>query len=210
MERIAVFKNPTSQISESYRSLCTNALAKLEDKKILEVAGIAEDTTASLVIANLAVALAQTGKKVLIIDCNLRGPKQHELFELNNNGLTDCIGASENYNTFVQPTVQKNLFVLAAGSTTPDNPVETLLCPEMDNILRETKDSYDVVLLDVTPVDTVSDAVALGTKTDGVLLVFTNKKDKVKKAQKAKGGYLRAGVPVFGCVLDKFGAENIM
>lgn len=202
MERLIVFNNPTSPVTEAYRTLCANVLAGQGEKIIIEVAGVAENTNASLVAANLAVAIAQAGKTVLLIDCNLRKPKQHELFALQSKGVTNCITGSEYYTTFVQATQQANLFVLAAGGSVV-NPAETLLSVAMQSILTEVKATYDVVLIDVPPAGAISDAVALGAKTDGVVLVLTNKQDKVEQAQKAKTLFTQAGVNILGCVLDK-------
>lgn len=202
MERIMVYNNPEGPVTEAYRTLCTNVLVALGEKKILEVAGVAENSNISTVTANLAVAMAQMGKTVLVVECNLRNPKLHELFGLQNNGLAECATSGAYYKTFIQSTPQANLFVLAAG-TTVTNPTEALLRKTMENLLNEVKEPYDVVLLDAPSVETVSDAVALGTKTDGVLLVVTNKQDKVEQAQKAKEMFTQAGVNILGCILDK-------
>lgn len=202
MERIIAYNNPASLVTEAYRTLSINILAGLGDKKILVVAAVAENTDVSLVIANLAVAMSQAGKNVLIVDCNLRDPKQHELFGLQNYGVTNCITKGELYTTYVQATKQSNLFVLAAGAAA-NNPAETLLSAPMETILQEAKATYDVVLLDVPPAGGIVDAVSLGTKTDGALLVLTNKKDKVEQAQKAKEMFTQVSVPILGCILNK-------
>lgn len=207
MEKIVVYKQPTGVMTEAYRTMCTNVLVALGEKKILEVAGVAENNNSvSIVTANLAIAMAQAGKNVLLVDCNLRNPKQHELFGLQSNGLTDCILLGGNYETFVHQMAQDNLFVLAAGKPVT-NPVETLLSANMQSILYAAKGTYDVILLDMPPVGTLADTVALGTKTDGVLLVLANKKDKVEQAQKAKDVLIQAGVAILGCVLDKVGVS---
>ena len=202
MERIMVYNNPNGSVTEAYRTLCTNVLATLGKRKILEVTAVAENSDASTITANLAVVMAQAGENVLVLDCNLRNPKQHELFGLQNKGLADCISSGEYYKTFVQATSQANLFVLTAGAKVI-NPAEVLLGKTMCSLLKEVKETYDVVLLDAPSVETISDAVALGTKTDGILLVLTNKKDKVEQAQKAKAMFTQAGVNIFGCILDK-------
>lgn len=202
MEGLIFTKEPVGAVTEAYRVLCANVLTTLGEKKILEVAGVADTSNTGTIVANLGVALAQAGKNILIIDCNLRNPKQHELFGLPNKGLADCITSGEYYTTFVQVTKQVNLFVLASG-VAGENSAETLLSKGMQAVLHNAKETYDVILLDVTPVDTVYDAIALGTKTDGVLLVLTNKQDKVEQAQKAKEMFTQAGVPILGCILDK-------
>lgn len=198
---IITYKEPASPIADAYRSLCFNVLAGLDTKKIIEVVGIS-DSNASIVIANLAVAMAQAGKSVLVLDCNLHNPQQHIIFGLQNFGLSDCIKEGVFFNNFIQPTVQNNLFVLTAGKMVA-NPAEILFSAAMQDILIEAKKAYDVTLLDVHPVDTISDAAGLGTKTDGILLVITRKQDKVEQVQKAKELFMQAGATVLGCVLDK-------
>lgn len=205
MERIVVYNNPVSPVAEAYRSMCTNVLSGLGNKKIIEVVGVTNNSGVSIVTANLAVAMAQAGKKVLIADCNLREPKLHDIFRLENSGLKDCLSMTDDYDNYVQATKQNNLFVLTAGTATIKNPAETLLSAAMQDIVNDIKETYDIVIIDAPSVGSVSDAVALGTKTDGVLLVITNKKDKVEQAQKAKAALLQARVNILGCVLVKVG-----
>ena len=202
MEGLVFDKEPLGAVAEAYRILCTNVMATLREKKIIEVTGVADSSNTCAVVANLGVSLAQAGKNVLIIDCNLRNTKQHELFDLPNRGLVDCVSSGESYMTFVQATKQENLFVLAAG-VTGESPTKTLQSKEMQKLLQDAKETYDVILLDVPPVTVVSDAIALGTKANGVLLVLTNKQDKVEWAQKAKEMFTQAGITILGCILDK-------
>lgn len=203
MERLIVFTNSDSPVSEAYRVLCMNVLASLDKKKILELAGVTDNSNACLIMSNLAVAMAQAGKSVLVIDCNLREPKLHELFSLQNSGLSDCLSMEDDYENYVQATKQNNLFVLTAGTATVNNPSEALLSLAMQDILNEIRKVYDIILIDIPSAGTVSDAVSLGTKTDGVLLVLNNKEDKVEQAQKVKEMFTQANVPVLGCVLNK-------
>lgn len=202
MEGLIFDKEHKGVVVEAYRVLCANVLATLGEKKVVEFAGLANTGNTSAVVSNLGITLAQVGKNILIIDCNLRHPKQHALFGLPNRGLVDCVSTDEPYAAFVQATNQDNLFVLAAG-VGEGNPIEILLSKEMQNLLQDATETYDVILLDVPPVATVYDAIALGTKTDGVLLIVTNKQDKVEQAQKAKEMFTQAGVNVLGCILDK-------
>lgn len=201
MEKLVVYKEPAGQIAEAYRIFCTNLLSGQAENKVIEATGFADNSTASLVVANLAVTMAQAGKKVLLMDCNLHTPQQHELFALNNSGITDCITAGEDYKTFVQATQQTNLFVLTAGSIVVNSPAELLLSAAMQSIITDVKETYDVVLLDVPPVGAASGAITLGVKTDGVLLVIINKQAKVEQAKKAKEMFIKAGISVLGCVL---------
>lgn len=202
MEKIIVYSEPSSPITEAYRKLCFNLLAELSGRKIIEVAAVSSCCNSSNLLANLAVAVAQAGKKVLILDCNMRSPKQQDVFGLSNSGVADVLGSDGNLYDFVQQTEQRNLQVLTSGSPVV-NPVEMLMSPAMQQILDTVCIDYDVVLVDVPPIEKVTDAIAMGSKTDGVLLVVTNKTDKVSLVQNAKKMFVQAGVPILGCVLDK-------
>lgn len=203
MERLIVYHEPESTVAEAYRAMCTNVMATLGERKVLEVAGVADNSNISTVVANLAVAMAQAGKTVLVVDCNLREPKLHELFSLQNCGLSDCLSTADDYGNYVQATKLSKLFVLTAGAAIANNPSEALLSQSMQTILNDVRKVYDVILIDIAPAGTVSEAVSLGTKTDGVLLVLNNKKDKVEQAQKVKEMFTQVNVPVLGCVLNK-------
>lgn len=204
MEKMNViaYMEPQSLIAEAYRSLCTNVLAGIGEKKLIEITCAVNESEASMVVANLAVVMAQAGKKVLLVDCNLRNSKQHEIFGLKNSGLTDCIVAAQDYKAFVQRTGQQNLEVLTAG-TVVTNPMELLLSNPMRGLLNAIREAYDIILLVVPAAGYVADAAALGRITDGAILVLTNREDKVEQAQKAKDALTKAGVFILGCVLDK-------
>ena len=203
MERLIVHKEPASVVAEAYRAMCTNVLAMLCERKIVEVVGVAANGNSSTVVANLATVMAQAGKTVLTVDCNLREPKLHELFALKNSGLSDCLSTMDDYANYVQATKQNNLYALTAGTAMTNNPSEALLSPAMQSILNDVRKSYDVILIDVPSPGIVSDAVSLGTKSDGVLLILNNKEDKVEQAQKVKEMFTQANVNVLGCVLNK-------
>lgn len=202
MEKIVIYTNPASEAAEAYRTLCTNVLAGQVENRIIEIASVSEKGNAGLIAVNLAAAVAEAGKNVLVVDCDLREPKLHDFFALQNRGLKECVLTGESYKSFVQATPQSKLFVLAAGSMVV-NPLEILLSDAMQYILIDAKESYSIVLLLFPPVNIVSDAVALGNRTDGVLLVLTNKQDKVEQVLKVKDMFIQAGVNILGCVLDK-------
>lgn len=201
MEKLMVYSQPSGSVAEAYRAMCINMLAVLGERKIIEVAGVNEDINASLVTANLAITFAQAGKKVLLIDGNLRKPHLHDFFNLQNTKINNSFDAND-FGDFVQQTAQVNLEILTWNKDIA-TPLEVLLSSSLQQTFEVMRSKYDIVLINAPYVGEVSDAVALGTKTDGVVLVFVNKKDKVKRALKAKEMLLQAGVNVLGCVLDK-------
>lgn len=200
MEKIVVFSEPDNLVTNAYHRLCTNIIAKMKEMKVIEVTSVTTDNHASIV-ANLAVAMAQAGKKVVLLDCNLRNPHQHNFFGLNNYGIMDYLTKQDNLAEYVQKTEQTNLKVLTAGNG-ENNPIEMLMCQEMQKLLKIIASENDVVLLDVPGVGSVVDAVALGTKIDGAILVLNNNVDKVDQVIEAKKALEQANVTVLGCILN--------
>lgn len=201
MEKVIVYSNPTSPAVEDYRILCANVLSLQRDKKVIEVAGVTNENSANLVVANLAVAIAQTGQRILLVDCNLRNPQLHDIFGLQNQGLTDCLISVQDYQSFIKETAQQNLYLLTAG-TMPSNPVKTLLSQPMEALLKTMREDYDIVLLALPAIGVVADAVVIGSQTDGAIIIVKNKEDKVANVQIAKDNLLKAGVFIYGCILN--------
>ncbi|MBI3970306.1 MAG: CpsD/CapB family tyrosine-protein kinase [Chloroflexi bacterium] len=188
---VIAFTKPRSPAAEAYRTLRTNLqFASLERplrRLLLTSAGPDEGKSAS--VANLAVTMAQAEAKVIVVDCDLRRPAQHEIFHLRNTaGLTNLFLASGDRRDAelpLQPTAVPNLWVLTSGPL-PHNPAELLGSPRMDAILERLADRADVVILDAPPVVPVTDAAVLAPKVDGVLLVVgagTVKRDVARKAK---------------------------
>jgi capsular exopolysaccharide synthesis family protein len=121
--------------------------------------------------SNLGVTLAQAGKKVVIVDADLRKPCQNRIFKLKGmSGLTNYLAAGMVLRDLVQPTAVPNLYLIAAGPV-PPNPVELLGSEKMAVMLDELKKVFDYILLDTPPALAVSDAVVMGPHLDGAILV---------------------------------------
>ena len=200
---VIALADPQSPAAEAYRTLRTNiqfsSLEKPVRRLLLTSAG--SDEGKSLTVANLAVAMAQAELRVIVVDCDLRNPSQHELFHVpNGEGLTTMflgraargggaagLGAATHMEPPLQATAVPGLSVLTSGPT-PPNPAELLGSARMDSILEELMRRADIVLLDSPPVVAVTDAAVLSAKVDGCLLVVgagIAKRDQVKKARAA-------------------------
>src|SRR5262249_36299244 len=127
----------------------------------------------SLTAANLAIALARAGKKVILVDADLHRPSQHRLFKLYNNiGITTALLAEQaEMEQLVQPTAVAGLRVLTSGPL-PPNPAELLGSKRMQDLLARLKENADVVVIDSPPATAVVDSIILATETDGVILVI--------------------------------------
>ncbi|WP_308638119.1 CpsD/CapB family tyrosine-protein kinase [Paenibacillus silvisoli] len=197
--------DPMSAVSEAYRSLRTNIAFSNRDAamKCVMITSAQHGEGKSTTSANIAEAYAQTNKNVLLIDADLRTPVQHQLFELSNHyGLSTLLAERGNLDEVIQKTSIDGLHVISAGPV-PPNPSELLDSPEMSELLRETKERFDLVIIDTPPVLTVADALILAGKSDGVVLVMNPGKVKTHIAQKAVSSLEYGHASIIGAVLNR-------
>ena len=201
---LTAYKDPKSPVSEAYRTIRTNLQFSGIDKevKVVEITSSVPNEGKSTVIASLAVVMAKAGKKVLLIDCDFRNPTQHKLFGLPNKGVSNCIATGGDFHEILQQIGQENLDILTSGPVAP-NPSEILMSDRMQALLDTAREEYDYVLIDTPPVMPVTDAAALSTKTDGVMLVVPSGFDRPELVQTAKDRLERAGAHILGCILNK-------
>ena len=162
----------------------------------------------SMTVANLAIVLTQAGKRVLIMDCDMRNPTVHKNFNLSNKvGLSSCISMGTAVADAVQATGIEGLDALAAG-VIPPNPSELLGSERMQNILQRAKEEYDYVLIDTPPVLPVTDSLVLGRMVDGLIMVIDSGEVKVEMAREVKNQLVHAGANILGVVLNKVRSEH--
>ena len=158
---------------EAFRRLRTNILAsdvRMTNQAVL-VTSAEQGDGKSTILANLAVVLAQSGRRVLVIDCDLRRPAQHDLFDASNkHGLTDVLLGNMTSDDVVQSTSYPRLEVMTSGDL-PPNPTELLGSPQMAEFLDTIKAEYDMVLLDTPALFSVIDAAVLVPLVESVVLV---------------------------------------
>ena len=191
-----------SSQAEAYRSLRTNLEFSSLDHPIhtLLVTSAAPDEGKSTTLANLGVISAQAGKRVVLLDCDLRRPRLHEFFELSNNvGVTTALLNAE-ATLPLQATSVPNLRVMTSGPL-PPNPADLLASARMKALLEQVAADADLVLLDAPPVITVTDAALLAAKVDGVLLVVSAGHTKRDHAQRAKDLLAKVNARLVGAVL---------
>ncbi len=196
--------DPRSPISEAYRTLRTNLdLAGLDQAlKTLVVtsAGVGEGKSTTL--ANLAVVSAQAGRKVVLVDADLRRPTLHQVFDLDNErGLTTVVmDDSALASPPLQETVVPGLSVLTSGPL-PPNPADLMGSQRMTQVIAALADLADQVLFDTPPVVAVTDAAVLATKVDGVLLVVRAGKTRREYARTAVQRLEQINARLVGTVL---------
>ncbi|WP_054762722.1 CpsD/CapB family tyrosine-protein kinase [Secundilactobacillus collinoides] len=164
---------PKNVVSEQFRTVRTNIDFSSVDKQIKTLlftsSGMSEGK--STVSANTAVTWAQQGKKILFIDADLRRPSVQSSFDLvNGRGLSSVLSNNLDFHEVTQQTAIDNLEVITSGPI-PPNPAELLNSNRMKRLLDSVEAEYDLVLLDVPPLLSVTDTQVLAARVDGVVLV---------------------------------------
>ncbi|WP_412676002.1 CpsD/CapB family tyrosine-protein kinase [Bacillus paramycoides] len=178
---------PKSPISEQYRNIRTNIEFAAIDKKIRSLMVTSANTSEgkTTTAANLAVVFAQLGKKVLLIDANMRKPAMHKMFLIDNIvGLTSFLTRNEQLEKCVQKTIVQNLHFLPCGPI-PLNPAELLGSKSMQELLERTYSLYDLVILDLPPMLAVTDAQIMANQCDASVFVIRSAVSKKVEAKKA-------------------------
>lgn len=188
-------KSVPFNVVESYKSIRTNvsfALSTVE-KKIFAVSSANPGEGKSTTSSNIAIALAQGGNKVLLIDADMRKAVQHKIFGLKNKkGLSSAISKMAQLEECIQKNVMDNLDVMTSGPV-PPNPSELLASENMGAILEQLSQEYSMILIDTPPVNVVTDAMELAKYSSGIIVVLkygstTNDdiEDSIKKIEFAK------------------------
>ncbi|MFN8473785.1 MAG: CpsD/CapB family tyrosine-protein kinase [Anaerolineae bacterium] len=196
--------HPRSAAAEAYRTLRTSLDFSSLDQAIhsVVVTSSAPDEGKSTTLANLAVTLAQAGRRTICVDADLRRPSLHRLFNLPNTaGLTTMMLDDA---ALASPPLQAgptpNLRILTSGPL-PPNPAELLAARRVDDVLERLRADSDIVLFDAPPLIAVSDAAVLATRVDGVILVVQAEKTRREQVQRAKTMLERVNARLIGAVL---------
>jgi capsular exopolysaccharide synthesis family protein len=202
--------NPKSMFSESIKNIRTNLQFSSVDKQlkiILNTSPEAGDGK-SFISANLAIAYAQEGKKVLIIDCDLRRGRQHTIFNVENptdGGYSNLI---LNYkeeikmSRYVVNTKMKNIDLIPTGPT-PPNPIELLSSKSNEELIGGLKKHYDIIILDCPPILGISDTSVMLKYSDANLVVVSSGKTQYELLERAKKTFETANSKITGVVINK-------
>jgi non-specific protein-tyrosine kinase len=204
LKELITVSEPRSPISEAYRTLRTNldfaSLDQAFKTLVVTSAGMAEGKSTTL--ANLAVVSAQAGRKVILVDADLRRPTLYQIFGLNNDvGLTTVMmDEAALASPPLQETSIEGLAVLTSGPL-PPNPAELMGSRRMEEIVAMLAGQADQVFFDTPPVVAVTDAAVLATKVDGVLLVIGAGKTRREYARMAVQRLQQINARLVGTVL---------
>ena len=202
---VYVAKNPRSPVAEAFRSLRTNLEYSSVDNpaRTMLVTSSGESEGKSTVAANLAIVEAQSGKKVVIIDADMRRPKVHFQFNKSNRkGLSDVVTGKLSIDDVVKTFDQvENLSIITCG-TIPPNPSELLGSERMSQTLKDLEERFDLIIIDTPPM-IVSDAQILSVKVDGVIFVVIPGQTRAIVALRPIEELRRIGSHVLGIVANK-------
>ena len=201
---------PRMAVSETYRALRTALLlSTTEQLDVITVTSATAGEGKTVTAANLAVVLAQLGKRVLLIDADLRKPRLHSVFQVSNRtGLVSCLTAGMALDQAAHPTDVNDLWVCPSGPI-PPNPSELLSSQRMQELLAGARESFDFVIVDTPPVLAVTDAILVGAMSCGVVLCLRAGRVLREEARACRDRLERADVKIFGAVLNGFRRHDV-
>lgn len=202
--------DPSSVVAEQFRTIRTNIQFSAVDKKIqsLVVTSAEPSEGKSTVSSNLAVVWAKQNEKVLLIDADLRWPTAHRTFNLlNAAGLSSYLSNNAVYEEIIQETEVPNLSVISSGPV-PPNPAELLNSRHINTLIERLEDEYDIIIFDVPPINTVTDAQLLANKADGVILVVPQGIAEKGSVTHAVEQLNKVHAKVLGTVMNRFKADK--
>lgn len=202
---IVTLHRPQTQPAESFKALRTSIFFRAKQEanmKVIQVTSPSPGDGKSVVSANLAVVMAQSGRRILLIDCDLRRQTQHLRFGVGNSiGVTSILAGTATLDEAVQETAIQNLDMLAAGPPC-GNPAEILTAGDFGKLIEETRAKYDFVIVDTPPVLPVTDPVIITSNVDAVYMPMRIRKGVQVKSMKAIEALALVGRQVDGVIIN--------
>lgn len=208
--RLVPLLNPWSPISENYRLVRTNLQHSVRGKapQVLLVTSPEKGDGKTLTAANLAITMAQGGRRTVLLDADLRRPNAHRLFGMSvEAGIADILNTDGQIPDHILPTEIDGLHFLPAGHTDVP-PAEALGSERMRHLIEWLRNEYDVVIIDSPPVLAVSDPVLLSTQADATLLVVSAERTNFHAVEVTEKTLNAVGVPVAGVIFNRFDEEK--
>lgn len=190
--------------SECFRTIRTNVKYTTvdKDKKVILFTSCQQGDGKSTMAANLAFSIKEDNKKVIIVDCDLRRPTIHKVFNLSNKeGITSYLIGEKNLEEVIVNYLE-GIDVLPCGDI-PPNPAELIATEKLENMINILREKYDYVIIDTTPLGIVADSQILATKVDGVVLVARYEKTKKDDLVDCKNMVDKVGAKVIGVIMNR-------
>lgn len=204
------FTAPKSSFAEGIRTLRTNLMFMAPDNppRLLLVTSPGPGEGKTMTSVNMAIAMAQSGQKTLIIDADMRRPRLHKALGVENReqGLSSIILGNQEFDQVVQATRVENLSMLSCGQI-PPNPSELLHSERFAKLVEEVSQKYDRVIFDSPPLGAVSDALVLSHSVDGVLLILSFGNTQKEMLRRSVDQLASIGAPLMGFVLNEIRAD---
>lgn len=202
-------KSPFSY-SEAYKSLRTNIdfVAATSNSKIIMLTSALSGEGKTSVSINLAISLAQSGKKVVLVDCDLRRPKVERYLKLKNSskfGVSTVLNGTSDVDSVIGLVEDLQLYVVLSGPI-PPNPSELLASERLPQMLQHLAERFDYVICDTAPISIVTDAAVLGKHCDGALLVIRHNFATYEQVQVALDRLRSVDIKIFGTVVNQYNA----
>lgn len=204
-ELVAAYEPFTSQV-EALRALRTQLLLRWfrVGHKHLAVIATNPGEGCSNVVANLAIVFSQLGERTLLIDGNMRAPRQHLLFNLGNRaGLSEILAGRADTSSIVRIPQLRDLSVLTAGAM-PPNPTELIGRAQLPGLLQALAGQHEVILIDTPPANQAGDAQNIASLAQGAMLVVRKGYSRLGDVDTLKASLNGAGVPIVGAVVNQF------
>lgn len=204
-------KNAPFNYVEAYKMLCTNIefISVAQKCKNIMVTSTFADEGKTNCSVNLALTLSGYGKKVCLVECDLRKPTLHRFINSKRNaeGLTDVLKGETDTLKATRKVSDTTMSILLAGGE-PPNPSELLASEKMKQVVEELEKEYDYVIYDTPPALIVTDAAVLGKYMDGAILVVRHNHTEKNLVVKTKTNLENAGVKIFGAILNQYSQKS--
>lgn len=209
-EPLEILADPKSPLSESYSSLRSSLALALPHGVPRAMAFVSTGASEGKSMACYATAIGfgRSGKRVLVIDLDLRRPNQHNYMGLpNKTGMSDVLSGSKTLQEVTSPTKHKGVSFIAAGPI-PPNPAELLEPAVLKNIVQNSLENFDLILIDSAPVLGLADAVIIGSALEGIVYLVESGRNLPKAVRAAVHRLQHSKVRIFGAILTKFDANQ--
>ena len=209
-EELIVNANVKSTISEAFKTIRTNIEFTNGNKisKSILFTSCNSGEGKSWITSNIAVAYAQANKNVIIVDSDMRKGRQHQVFSVDNKlGLSNCLNELEENNykileKYIRETKIPKVHIITIGAV-PPNPSELLLSSKMEQLIKMLKNIYDIVIIDGTPCNLVSDSIPVSSIVDETIIVTESKKTKIEDLKHIVKLIKNANGNIIGAILNK-------
>lgn len=203
-EVLIAHHKPKSPLSENFRAIRTALYFSTSggQHRVIQTTSPVPGDGKSTLTANLAVTIAQSNKRVLLLDADFRRPTMHKLFGTTNHvGLASVVAGEASPEHAIQETEVPNLSVMACGPR-PDNPSELLTSPEFESLIKVLREQYDFVLIDTPPVLAVTDPGIVSARVDGVIMALRIRKNGRPSAVRARKILTDLDANILGIVVN--------